>query len=431
MQKKSVRKIASNPLKKVIIVISLILLSIIILFCLLVGLKIYKTHQQQASLTSFYNTSNIPNDKPGKLIRYERMYDVTVPYGKAYRILYHSQRADGTPTISSGMIFIPDNPATTGNNSKPATIDRSPIVAWAHGTIGMGLPCAPSQSTDPLADIGGLSEMMQAGFIVTATDYAGLGTAGTEMYLIGDDEARDVLNSIRAAKQLYPNASNRFALWGHSAGGHSVLFAANLAKSYAPGLTLVAAAAGAPAAQLPELMQQQYKTGVSWFIGPEMAISWPLVYKDLNLQTSLSQAALQNYKRIAFECSVPGALEALLRNKIDQTFFVTDPNTIPSWSKALQNQTPHPVLATPLLIVQSLADTVVLPNTTALYAKKSCDADANITVTWLGGTVTHQQTAITAGPSVVSWLSDRFAGLPTESTCTQPLPIKPAKELIN
>lgn len=378
-----------------------------------------KTDQRQAALQPFYETTKIKPGQPGDLIRHEAI-DISVPYGKAYRILYHSELSDGTPTIVSGMVFIPNN--------KPATTDVSPIVAWAHGTIGMGEQCAPSRTTQPTANIGGLSQLLQSGFIITATDYYGLGTEGTERYLIGTDESRDVLNSIRAARQFpQTQASNRFALWGHSQGGHAVLFAANEAKAYAPELELVAVAAAAPAAELPTLMQQEYKTAVPWVIGPEIAVAWPLVYKTLPLNGVLTNAALQNYHRLAYECTNTSGIEAIVRNTFDEWFFARDPNTNPIWRQALEDQTPQPILDTPLLIVQGLADTIVLPNTTALFAKKSCDAGSNLTITWLAD-VTHLQTAKIAGPSVASWLEKRFQGLPAENTCNQPLPVGPAKE---
>jgi len=416
MHKKSHRKKYPRTFSWFLLLLPIIFLS------LWFFLQREKTDQRQAKLQSFYETANIPPGKPGDLIRQEPM-DITAPYGKAYRILYHSELSDGTPTIASGMIFIPD---TKPNAKSGADLY---LIAWAHGTIGMGEQCAPSRSSNPIANIGGLSELLQSGFIVTATDYYGLGTDGTQHYLIGADEARDVLNSIRAATQFpQTQTSNRFALWGHSQGGHAVLFAAHEAKAYAPELELVAVAAGAPAAELPTLMQQEYKTAVPWVIGPEIAVAWPLVYKKLPLNGVLTNAALQNYQRLAYECANTAGIEAIIRNTFDEWFFASDPNTNPVWRQALEDQTPQPVLDTPLLIVQGLADTIVLPNTTALFAKKSCDEGSNLTIEWLAD-VTHLQTAKIAGPSVASWLQQRFAGEPTEPTCSQPLPVPPAVDL--
>ena len=52
-------------------------------------------------------------------------------------------------------------------------------------------------------------------------------------YLVGAAEGRDLLNSVRAVRELnHAGAGARFALWGHSQGGHAVLFAAQMASAH-------------------------------------------------------------------------------------------------------------------------------------------------------------------------------------------------------
>ena len=106
-----------------------------------------------------------------------------------------------------------------------------------------------------------LPNIIGRGHIVVATDYAGLGTEGIHPYLIGESEARSVLDSVRAARAL-PNsgASNRFAVWGHSQGGHAALDPGQVAARYAPDLKLVGVAAAAPATYLVELFDADKAT---------------------------------------------------------------------------------------------------------------------------------------------------------------------------
>ena len=101
-----------------------------------------QTEATQSGLESFYTPPNPIPTKPGTLIRTERL-DVDVPGATAYRMLYSSQRPDGAPAVSGGMMFIPDGPAPTGGRK---------VVAWAHGTVGQGDACTPSRSTNPLQD---------------------------------------------------------------------------------------------------------------------------------------------------------------------------------------------------------------------------------------------------------------------------------------
>ncbi len=76
----------------------------------------------------------------------------------------------------------------------------------------------------------------------------GLGTAGPHPYLVGLSEARAVLDSVRAAREIAgAGASDRFAVWGHSQGGQAALFSGLIADTYAPELRLAGVAAAVPA----------------------------------------------------------------------------------------------------------------------------------------------------------------------------------------
>ena len=100
--------------------------------------------------------------------------------------------ADGVAAASGGMLFVPSSPAPAGGR---------PVVAWAHGTLGQGDACAPSRSSNPLQDTDNwLGEMLALGWVVVTTDYVGLGTPGTDQYLVAQAEARDVVNAVRAAR---------------------------------------------------------------------------------------------------------------------------------------------------------------------------------------------------------------------------------------
>lgn len=384
-------------------------------------------YRYQQGLESFYTAPNpLPSSKPGDVIRTEAMNNVTVPGGgTAYRMLYVTQLPNGTPAVSSGVVYVPTAPAPAGGRN---------VVAWAHGTLGFGNDCTPSRNpSGPLNDTDNwLGSMMQRGWVVTATDYMGIGTAGTPYYLIGTSEAHDVINSVRAAKNMpITNAGSTYVVWGHSQGGHSALFTAQLAKSYAPELKLVGAAAAAPAAELNALFSQQYNQAVAWGIGPDAVVSWPQMYPSLPINSVLSSAAQGSYERLAYGCVMQELGTIELRDTLGQQFFSTNPITDVSWYAAAQEQTPEPNLAgVPIYVAQGLSDTVVLPNTTALLVQNACKAGTNISANWFGD-ISHTQIAMTAGPIVTNWLADRFNNLPAVSNCNQPLPVSPATQPVS
>jgi alpha-beta hydrolase superfamily lysophospholipase len=380
-----------------------------------------KESAYQDSIQRFYDPpSPLPSTSPGHVIRSEKM-NVTVPHGgAAYRILYVSQAPSGKPAVSSGMVIVPSGEVPAGGRK---------VVAWAHGTLGFGDACTPSRSMkNAVRDMQDwLDAAMQRGYVVAATDYVGIGTPGDQYYLIGKSEANDVLNSVRAARNMpEANASNEFIPWGHSQGGHAALFAALEAPAYAPELKVMGVAAAAPAAELGPLFSLQYNKTVAWAIGPDAAVSWPKVYPNLDLETVLTRKATRDYERLAFGCIEQQAVGLTIRALLKDQFFASDPLQQPAWQHAVSVETPKVAdITVPIYVAQGLEDIVVLPATTALLAQNACTAGRTLEMNWMGG-MNHQLAAVTAGPSAIAWMQDRFAAAPAPSSCSQPLPVEPA-----
>lgn len=379
-----------------------------------------KVNDFQASLASFYQSPEAAA-QPGELIRIEPIANLDVPGGTAYRMLYGTQAPDGSAAVSSGMLIVPTTPA-------PA--EGRPVLAWAHGTLGFGDDCTPSRTFEPTLnglDFGSwLGSAMQRGWVVTATDYTGVGTEGDPYYLIAQSEANDVINSVRAARNFADaHAGTRYATFGHSQGGHASL-STGMYASYAPELQLVAVSGAAPAAELGALFSQQYTKPVAWGDGPSVAVSWPLVHPDLQLNDVLSKSAQRDYSELAHGCLLQEVDQLLVKKATDAQFFEQNPLKVSSWASAVQHeQIDASRITVPMFIVQSLSDNVVLPNTTALLVQNACRLGSPVSVSWLD-MVTHEDTAVMGGMLAIDWLQDRFDGAPAPSTCAQPLPLQPA-----
>lgn len=386
------------------------------------GLALLIQHWQvqvaQDRIADFYLPPNPIPQRPGMLIRSQEIPGL-VPGATTLRLLYSTQRPDGQPAVSGALAFIPDGPAPAGGRR---------VVSWAHGTIGLGEQCAPSRTADPVKAIRTwLPIMLARGWIVVATDYAGLGTPGASLYLVGTAEARDVVNAVRAVHAVPgADAGSQYAVWGHSQGGHSALWSGALAAQLAPELDLVAVAAAAPAAELQQMIDIQWDAPVAWVIGPEVVKAWPVVDPQLPIEGIVTTAGTRNVQRISDECIKVAALEALTRAIPQQQFFARNPVTDATWAAFAREQTPAPLPPDiPLLIAQSTADDVVPPQTTASLQEAWCDAGSDLTSLWIGD-VGHMATALTAGPAVAQWLDDRFAGRPASSTCDVSPPALPA-----
>src|ERR1700682_6315558 len=97
----------------------------------------------------FYTSvpSHLEQYKPGDLIKWEPEMDLAPALRGtvAYRIMYRSTGALGEAVAETGMVFVPEGfPPALG----------WPVVAWGHGTSGVGDACAPSKDPAVLAGDG-------------------------------------------------------------------------------------------------------------------------------------------------------------------------------------------------------------------------------------------------------------------------------------
>ena len=383
-----------------------------------------QSDETQAQLAPFYTPPDPLDATPGTLLRVEPLtfadppLSMDVDGGTVYRMLYVSARPDGSSAVSGAMVFLPDTPA-------PA--QGRPVLAWAHGTVGMGDACAPSRDPQGTTDMAGwLEQSLALGWVVVATDYVGLGTPGPELYLVAQAEVNDIVHSIQAVRSWADaQAGTRYGVFGHSQGGHSALWAGHLASDIDPSLELVGVAAAAPAAMLPEIVGVQWDTAAGWAIGPEALIAWQYIDPDLPIAGVLTTVGNDNAQRLAEECIQLAGLEGLARAQLGQSFFAVNPVDAPGWSDFVADQTPPPLPAgMPVFIAQGTADEVVLAWPQALLQLEWCAAGSDLAMLWMGE-VNHLKAAITSGPQVIAWMADRFADRPAARTCDVPPPVAP------
>lgn len=191
------------------------------------------------ALSSFYRVADMLPDAPGVLLREEAMPDQPEidAANESRRILYTSTdvRWQSGRIPVSGALYLPAGRAPAAG---------WPVVAWAHGTLGIADVCAPSWTGLRPRDATYINRWLKAGFAVVVTDYQGLGGPGPHPYLNWQAEGRSVLDSVRAAIAARPRQiSNRVLVAGQSQGSGAAVGAARLAREYAPELNLIGAVA--------------------------------------------------------------------------------------------------------------------------------------------------------------------------------------------
>lgn len=157
-----------------------------------------------------------------------------IPNGSVMR--YWTTRSNGEPVQASGAFFVPSGPAPAGG---------WPIMAYDHGTTGLGPGCGGQSDPatapwpeDRVAEDDIMRYFLNRGFAVVAPDYLGLGLydTGPHPYLELRSEATATIDLVRAARAAEPALSRSWAVIGASQGGQAALGTANVQVSAAPEL---------------------------------------------------------------------------------------------------------------------------------------------------------------------------------------------------
>ena len=144
----------------------------------------------------------------------------------AYRILYSTPDQHGRMATSTGDVQLPQGTPPPGG---------WPVIAWAHGTTGLGDDCTPSTYPRTERDSTYLGHWLRQGYAIVATDYAGLGTPGLMSYLNGAVAASSIVDSVKAAQQVGVPLSRTWAIVGQSQGAGAALNGANRASALSRG----------------------------------------------------------------------------------------------------------------------------------------------------------------------------------------------------
>ncbi len=362
---------------------------------------------ESRTVGTFYDVpSPLPAGQPGDLIRSERL--LGAPDGShAWRILYQSQDLNGTPIAVSGVVVAPNGDDHPGER---------PIVSWAHPTTGAAQKCAPSVGVDPFSTMEGVHELLDAGYVVAATDYSDMGAEGPPSYLVGSTEGRNVLDAARAARAIpETGAGSDLLLWGHSQGGQAALFAAQEASTYAPDLNLRAVAVAAPAAELGELLNDDIVDDSGVTLGAYAFLAYSTVYGPTTAGLELS--SIMTPEAIS---AMPGMAELCLFGQHKELheiatplvghFLVANPADVPPWSDLLNGNTPGATrIDVPILVAQGDADQLVHPPTTEQFVDHLCSTGETVnfrTFEHIG----HALIAYAAIPDVLRTFRDALEG---------------------
>lgn len=356
---------------------------------------------ERPGLAAFYEQPpGAADGPPGSIVKQEKLIG-TPAAARAWRIMYRSTDLSGVPIVVTGTVVTPIGIAPSGGRT---------VLAWGHPTTGAASDCAPSRGADPFIGIEGLRSLLDRGYTVVATDYAGMGTAGPDSYLVGATAAHTMLDAVRAARAIpEAEAGTSVVLWGHSQGGQAVLFTAENAPVYAPELSVVAVAAAAPAADLTALMRSHLDDISGVTIGAYAFTAYASVYgpttPGARLEDILTPAALTVVPRMNQLCLLThlGELHRIGTPLVGD-FTSSDPTRTPPWSDLLaQNSAGTQRFPAPLFIAQGRSDELVVPADTDAFVAREQAAGIEVTYEQIPH-ADHATVAYLAIPALLRWL---------------------------
>ncbi|MEE4021909.1 lipase family protein [Gordonia sp. PKS22-38] len=138
---------------------------------------------------------------------------LTSKAGSGAAFTYWSTGTDREPRLSTAAVQVPSGQAPTSG---------WPILVWAHGSRGIADRCAPS--TQPTkGDRDEITRWLDRGYAVVTPDYAGLGTQGTPEYFDTDTTTRNIVDAVRASRDVAENLGRRWVVVGEGQGATAAI----------------------------------------------------------------------------------------------------------------------------------------------------------------------------------------------------------------
>ncbi len=352
-------------------------------------------------LPSFYSVpSPLASTAPGTLLK-SQLVAAGAVHGHVYRVMYVSEDVYGKPTVVTGLLMVPTVPAPAGGY---------PVVTWGHGTNGMADQCAPS--LDPASAVPLENQLLDQGWLVTASDYQGEGTPGLMPYLVGVVAARNTIDIVRAAGHLSTaHASKHYVVWGHSEGGQTAMYGLAIGNTYAPDLNLQGVVAGAPPSQF-QYIYAFLKTSPFRYYLLMAAGGFNAGYGN----AAAPLAEVMTAKGISILPVLDGGCSDYIAKQTRgyplTELVKADPFTVPAWRKLLVANDPGSLTTSstaPLLMIQGGADEQIPVPTTATLEQHECSI-GQMVQRWVYPGRSHAGVIPVSMADMIHWIGDRFSG---------------------
>jgi len=328
--------------------------------------------------------------------------------GVGFRVTYESESILGEPIEVTGLIVAPDL----------STNEPRPVLSVAHGTVGLADECAPSKQQIPSSLIGLIEPFINAGWVVVASDYEGLGSPGLHQYIVGESEARGVFDIVRAARSISGlGATGPLVVWGHSQGGHAAMHAGQRWADLAPELDLVGVAAGAPPSQFP-FLNAFLRNGPFQGYLVMVGASWSAAYPELDFEQFVNPEYLPLLDELEKGCT-DHIFDIFNPIPYSEFLSVDDILAIPEWNaRMMENDPGQAPTQVPTVILHGTDDEQIPFVASQLLLGQQCSFNNHPPIELKEYPGTNHGTSVAAyWDDLFNWLTDRINGEEAVDQC--------------
>jgi dienelactone hydrolase len=360
-----------------------------------------------------------PDEKAGTIIAASTL--LTLDQGLrsatalAERITYVSRSGiDDTWTHVTGSVFVPKgNPPPGG----------WPIVAFGHPTTGTSPDCAPSLSPTLLGASPTVEALVESGYVVAVPDYQGLGNPAKDTsyypYLDSTTAGYNLIDSVRAVRNLVPDTSDRWAALGTSEGGQAAWAANELVDSNGWPLKLVGSASLSPTADINGLADAaaagELTTDQQLALQAFLAALKNEYGNEFNLD-DYRRGIVQDKWDVLSACRGPTSEEraAVAHQITPDDLRPNGPNAVATLRGYLQKTSlPQGPTQAPMLVVYGGQDSLIPPAWTNRALNRACKMGDVIEIQ-LQADKGHDE----IDPSTAfDWIGERFKDVPASNDC--------------
>ena len=343
---------------------------------------------------------------PGTLLKVEQKSDTslyTLPPATALsRFIYQSRTLNGSLVPVSAYVLWPYSPRSSE--------DGYQVVALSHGTSGVSPDCAPSHIINLWHHYLMPFSLVLQGYVVVATDYAGLGVGKTASgepivheYLASPAHSNDVIYSVQAAQAAFPELGKRFVVAGHSQGGGSA-WACAQRQVKEPVEGYLGAVAISPVTTIPDFAEPTRSLLTFGMLGGIAAY-----FPEFKPTDILTPNGAQRYEMVkALGATSATSLTLMMDVQLFQSDYTQNPH-VQKFHSLIGNG--GQAVGGPLLVIHGETDQFLNVNvtTTAIEETMKKHPAAQLEYIRVPG-VTHVPTITSSQRVWMDWIANRFSG---------------------